>query len=149
MLRIRTDIAYWHRASLALMVGASLLSVGGCGVDNPLGRLAVSGSVTLDGEALESGTVQFSPRDPAGVGTGAPIEAGRYTIAIEHGLPPGDYDVRITSPDTAAAPAGPPGPLGPPAVEDRIPPRYNTETELSITVAPDSDGVFDFPLESS
>jgi hypothetical protein len=132
------------------ILSLAVLCCGGCGADNPLGRLAISGSVTLDGEPLPSGTIAFAPQDPAGVSSGGMISEGAYAIVAERGLPPGTYDVRIFSPDSDdTAPAGPPGPLGPPAVEERLPARYNTETELSITVTADGSAEFDFPLESS
>ena len=132
------------------MLATLLPLVVGCGNDNPLGRRAISGTVTLDGEALARGNIEFSPRNPSGVGSGVVITDGGYTIAEQHGLPPGDYDVRIFSPETdSPAPDGPPGPLGPPAVEERIPARYNAQTELTITVTPDGETVFDFPLEGS
>ncbi|MEZ6072601.1 MAG: hypothetical protein R3C10_20660 [Pirellulales bacterium] len=149
MHRTLTAAVLYRPRCLVLLLGAIAVCVAGCGPDNPRGRLAVSGTVTLDGKPLDTGTIEFSPQDPTGVGTGAAIEAGAYTIDVQHGLPPGTYDVRVFSPDATATPAGPPGPLGPPAVEDRIPPRYNAETELSITVTADGDTVFDFPLKSS
>ena len=135
---------------LVALLGLTLLAAAGCGKDNPLGRRAISGSITLDGQPLSHGNIEFAPRNPAGVGSGVMITDGQYAITEQHGLPPGDYDVRIFSPNTdSPAPEGPPGPLGPPAVEERIPARYNAETELSVTVAADGPTVFDFSLEGS
>ena len=123
---------------------------GGCGPGDP--RLPVSGIVQLDGQPLAAGTIEFAPVGSGGQ-AGASISEGRFDIPASRGLPPGDYLVRITaaavSPPTETPP-GPPGPESmkkPAAAADEIPPKYNSETELTVAVAKDSDNTFEFLLE--
>ena len=65
-------------------------AVAGCG-RNPLGRLAISGKVTLNGRPLEQGTIAFEPTvRQTGVASGSNIVDGSYSIPTEKGLPPGE-----------------------------------------------------------
>ena len=67
----------------------------GCSRD---GRLAASGTVTLDGKPLESGAITFQPAPGSqGNSAGGSIENGHFQIAAEHGLKPGKYFVTIQS----------------------------------------------------
>ena len=125
----------------------------GCGPGNPLGRLPISGQVTLDGEPLNDGAIQFAPAENDRPGSGAPILNGRFSIDELHGLPPGQYRVMIFSPDSAQPdpmePAG--GAAGdfiPPSTE-RIPVRYNIDTTLEIEVIEDGPNDFEFTLDAS
>ena len=58
---------------LSFLLVAALL---GCGPGNPLGRKALSGTVTLDGSPLDGGTIEFHPLE-GGVQSGGLIHAGR------------------------------------------------------------------------
>src|SRR5690349_12411989 len=69
----------------------------GCAPANPLGRVAIAGKVTLDGQPVETGTIEFAPA-AGGVGSGAKIVSGSYAIEEQKGLPPGKYLVRIYAP---------------------------------------------------
>src|SRR5438270_13864003 len=85
---------------------AGLVLTPGCG-DNPLGRKAISGRVTVGGKPLESGSIEFTPLAAGGLPSGGLIEHGRYAIARENGLPVGKYRVAIV--DNPPAPPLPPG----------------------------------------
>lgn len=50
-----------------------------------------SGSVTLNGQPIEKGDIEFMPADGHGVTAAVPIEKGRYSIKAV----PGNYNVRI------------------------------------------------------
>lgn len=135
----------------------------GCGGNNPLGRQAVSGSITLDGAPLDQGSIQFSPHQRSGVSGGAVITAGAYQIAADKGLPPGQYLVRIFSPVDAQEPAaeepetmvpGPTaapssrGPRQPPPGTERIPPEFNIESTQVVEVRDGGDNAFDFDIRT-
>ncbi len=140
------------RIGRKLVLTAALLplSVAGCGVsaDDTLTREAVSGSVTLDGQPLLKGTVQFMPTGANQATTGsAPIKSGAYTIPTAQGLVAGDYSVRIYSAvDAAASVADLPGEPAPPPRES-IPAKYNTRTTLSAKVAHGQANTFTFDLK--
>lgn len=122
---------------------AALLAAG-CGGGDGLDRQAISGQVTLDGAPLESGSIRFEPVDGRGVASGAVIIDGAYQVAAAQGLTPGTYHVSISSAGNAV-PAQPSMDNEAPLPEERIPVRYNTETELQITIAP--QGPTDFPFD--
>jgi hypothetical protein len=127
----------------------------GCQPANPLGRLAVSGNVTLDGQPIDSGTIEFAPE--SGVGSGAKILNGAYSIETAKGLPPGKYRVRIFAPKLppGAKPVDPTAPPGPPGPEsnflgvERVSAKFNSATTLAVEVPATTDPqVFDFAVTS-
>jgi len=66
----------------------------GCGDSS--GRLAISGSVTFDGEPVTNGNIGFVASDTAnGKTVGADIVDGQYTIARDQGPMTGTYKVMI------------------------------------------------------
>jgi hypothetical protein len=98
--------------SLASRVGFLLpafvcAAVAGCG-DSYGGRLAVSGTVTLVGQPIKDGSINFFPQDGQGTETGAPIINGKFQLARKDGLRPGKYLIRVTAGDgkTPAADEG-------------------------------------------
>ena len=127
---------------IGLLVAATTIvgTVGtlGCGEANPLGRRAIVGRVTYKKQAVDYGSIQFSPLDQqTGVSSGAMIaEGGSYRIVESQGLPPGKYVVMISAPDRKQQEKveGPPGDERTMAVE-RIPKKYNVNTTLEIEVA--------------
>jgi hypothetical protein len=118
------------------VISTLLLFAPGCGEPNPLGRRAVHGEVTFQGQPVDYGGIQFMPEDlQRGVSSGAMIEDGRYQIKTTDGLPPGNYKVMITAPDQKQKEIveGPPGEERSVARE-RIPKKYNLQTELKLEV---------------
>jgi len=120
----------------------------GCGRETGVTLYGASGKVTLDSAPLDHGTIRFCPTDTqAGILSGASIADGQYSIPRDKGLPAGKYTVRISSADPSSAlPAGPSG-EGPP-LEERLPPRYNSKSELNVQVEPDGENMFNFDLTS-
>jgi hypothetical protein len=111
--------------------------------------------VTLNGSGLDHGIVEFNPQQPGGVASGALIQEGRYTINVSQGLPPGKYLVRLFSPSRSEEPPadGPPGPPSPgrqpgEPVKERIPPRYNVQSELVVEVVGRGANAFDFDVRT-
>ena len=120
--------------SWAFVCAALLLA--GCSEANPLGRRAVHGSVSFQGQPIDSGSIRFEPEDlQRGVSSGAVINAGKFNIKTTEGLPPGSYKVMITAPDRVAKEKveGPPGEEVSLA-KDRIPRKYNVKSELKLEV---------------
>ena len=141
---------------LAIITVLCLLA--GCSEPNKLGRKALSGQVSFEGAPLNHGLIEFAPKDPNGVSTGATITGGEYSIVEHQGVPPGEYTVRITSPtesDDAGEeseddlqPPGPQegGPRQPPPARERIPPNYNRRSDQVVTVTEEGPNQFDFDI---
>lgn len=128
-----------------VLVTTTLICLG-CQKADPLNRQAVSGTITLDGQPLESGSIEFSPVDN-GTFSGATIENGTYAIPKEKGLSPGAYIVRISAANADAEPVGLPGESNKIAPE-LIPAKYNAESDLEITVQADSENTFDVDVKT-
>lgn len=126
---------------VALVVGCLI----GCGPGD--GRVAVNGSVTLKGEPLDEGVIEFIS---TGMKSGTTIQNGKYDIPRDQGLIAGTYKVMITSGDgrtPADSPDGLPGPTGANIVsKDRIPKEYNINTKLEAKVEGSSPNKFDFAI---
>jgi hypothetical protein len=124
----------------------------GCGPrDDGLGRCEVSGTVTLDGQPLDSGVIQFEPQ-AGNTGTivsgGGVIRGGQYRIPREQGLRPGTYKVSISSSGEVPGGGGsePPGNRTPPPPE-KVPTKYNAATTLTAAVKAESPNVFNFDMK--
>lgn len=127
-----------------LIFGFALALVGftlGCGSAGPeMGT--VTGTVTLDGSPAANLEVSFDPK-AAGSGTtaiGYTDASGAYKLSYaggKTGAPLGEYNVSIVAAEMDDADAPPVS----------IPARYNSNTELSFTVAA-GDNTADFPLKS-
>ena len=86
-------------SSLLLVLAAAGL---GCGGDDPNAyvgppRVAVTGTVTLGGQPLESGTLKMIPEDESLRKVTAQIQAGAFTISEPNGPNVGTYRVEISS----------------------------------------------------
>ena len=113
-------------------------------------RQSIEGTVTLDGQPLQTGQIRFVSKEEAGGPTaGAQIDAGKFYISAEGGVYAGTFRVEIT----ASRPSGKkmPDPLtGKPCdvYAQFVPSRYNTKSELEANVTPDGPNVFDFVVTS-
>jgi hypothetical protein len=138
----------WRLPCLVL-VGIGFLSSAtcGCGPDNPLGRKALSGTVTLDGSPLEKGTIEFQPLD-GGVQSGDLISEGKYSIPAHQGATPGKYRVVIIDTyDTPPMKEGQmPGDDLPPPPKGKIPPSWNSKSQQTIEVKKEGPFKFDFDV---
>ena len=130
-----------------LVLGA----VAGCS-DTAGRREAVEGMVTLKGQPLDDGAIEFIPLEAPPPGepetkSGAPIMAGKYEIPQAQGLVPGKYLVRITAgtPGEQPEPGELPGPSGG-ASRERIPADYNVNSRLEATVTPSGPNKFDYEI---
>jgi hypothetical protein len=146
----RRPIADLNRCLLAIVTTGWLLTAFGCGETNPLGRRAVSGTVSFQGQPLDYGAIRFEPTGGEHpVEGGAVITQGKYQIAEEQGLPPGSYKVWIMAPEQGqAAPVEEaPGETPQSRSRDRIPPQYNVQTTLVAEVPATGKAEFNFDLK--
>lgn len=132
----RTGSAMNLRLLTCCLLG--LVMVAGCGGETE----SVTGTVTLDGEALPDAEVEFTPKGggrPASTTTGPD---GKFTLRYsrdEEGAPEGEYIVSITTASTKTGPDG-----RDMVIPEKVPPKYNVESELVVTV---KSGKNDFPFE--
>ena len=116
--------------------------ISGCGQNGPE-RVVVSGKVTFQGEPLKSGEIRFMPTNGAdGSAEGALVTDGQYVANGRGGLPVGTYAVSIVTRDgrvpirdltPASVPAGQSN--GDSPRRQLLPAKYNTRSQLEITVA--------------
>jgi hypothetical protein len=135
------------RLQITLLVVGTCISIG-CGPHTD--RLAVSGKVTLNGEPLDGGSIQFTSLGEKKMNGGAMINGGQYNIPQEKGLLPGTYHLEIYAPDNAAKPilyrSSPDSP-GVMTQPERVPPEYNISSKKTIEVKPGGDNRFDFDIQ--
>jgi hypothetical protein len=150
---IRCDRPAFYPATAVLLLAGALT---GCGASDPYERVAVSGSVTLDGRALEAGRIVFLPQEGVNgqqaVGT---ITDGRYEIAKESGPVCGPHKVQIFAElnlpydiENAEAHAAHVARGGDPTVTNRIADKYNVATILEANPQPADPNRFDFEVAS-
>lgn len=130
--------------------GLLLVLAIGCGGSD--GRLEVSGSVKVDGQPLESGSISFIPAaGTRGPSAGAEIKQGRYSIAAEGGPVPGKYRVEIKGMRKTGRRIKDGFPHPPDDMVDEIeqflPPKYSTaQSELTAELTPGRNEAADFDL---
>jgi hypothetical protein len=120
----------------------ALLLASGC-ADQNVGT--VSGTITVDGAPVKSGSIAFFPVDGKASTSGAEIVAGQYTAKV----PPGTVKVEIRVPKVVGqkklydTPDSPVKDL----MAESLPAKYNDATELTLDVQPGKNRQ-DFPLTS-
>ncbi|MDA1163966.1 MAG: hypothetical protein O3B13_12750 [Planctomycetota bacterium] len=120
---------------LLILVAASL----GCGGDDPnayIGppRVAVTGTVTLGGQPLESGTLKMIPEDETLRKVTAQIQAGAFTIPEPNGPNVGTYRVEISSAQATGETKTDASGETIEVLKEVIPSQYNEESELSAEI---------------
>ena len=131
---IRSDAVAWASLILALFLA-------GCGSDGPE-RGRVKGKVTLNGQPLENADVEFQP-DEGSPSYGMTDDRGRYRLMYtrdKEGAMIGEHTVRITTSTTDTDVRG-----NEVAVPQRVPPKYNAQSELIREVKPGKN-TWDFEL---
>lgn len=117
-----------------------LAVVSGCGSD----FVTVTGRVTLDGEPLSDAFVEFTPQFAGGSTAYGRTDAnGNYDMMFslnQKGAMPGDNLVSITTADI--------GDVGQANTPERVPARYNRNSELHVEVAPGRANTIDLELSS-
>lgn len=120
-----------------------LVAAVGCGPST--GGIPVAGAVTFQGQPLPSGEIVFTPADGQQASVAAKIENGKYSVQV----PSGRSQVRITAYREVPGKVdlSNPGEQAP-VVEMYIPPKYNDQTKLEVTVDR-SNKSHDFALGNS
>jgi hypothetical protein len=95
----------------------------------------VTGTVRVDGEPLEKGSISFVPVDGQGVTAGGEILDGKYTVAKAS---PGTMAVQIRYPQVAGTKKLYDTPESPirNVFREVLPAKYNDRTELRLEVQP-------------
>jgi hypothetical protein len=127
----------------AAVVAATWTGLAGCSADRT--ELEIHGAVTLDGRPVKDGYLRFAPADGKTSSAEVFIKDGQYTAR----LAAGSYKVEVYSPrpqgKKARRIAGPGAEAE--EVEETIPARYNSNTELKVEVTKEKRE-HDFPLKS-
>ena len=132
MIKRTFTLNKWRAMSRCAVLGVLLLC--GCGSG---GRQSIDGTVTLDGQPLEKGSITFIPQaGTQGPTAGAEIVDGNYTISTAGGTFAGKFRVEITAAIVS----------GKIEIEGKIydkheqflPDRYNTASQL------EAEGRFEF-----
>lgn len=136
---------------LLLALAAALVPLAGCEPEGPV-AMQVQGEVTYNGEPIEDGKITLTPtgQTPGGSVAGA-IVNGRYDIPASEGpIAQGTYKVEISSlakKGKALPNVVDPGGPSLAVFEELIPPAYNSQSTLTMTVSDDSSkNEFDFAL---
>jgi hypothetical protein len=117
----------------------------GCGQSGPE-RVEVSGTVAYQGQPVKEGMIRFIPtKGTEGPAWGARIVDGKYSARGKGGVPVGTHKVEIIAhrdkPKPARSTSPPPSGFeldAPVPREQYLPEKYNTKTELEITIPPGS-----------
>ncbi len=115
----------------------------GCGRSD--GLTEISGNVSYDGQPVKQGTIIFLPADGMGPTAGTLIADGRYSVKVA----PGKKLVKIEGYKVIGQ--HPFSPHNPRIVVDQeqiLPPRYNTQSELTREIT-SGERRCDFALEKS
>ncbi|ODU01246.1 MAG: hypothetical protein ABS79_02025 [Planctomycetes bacterium SCN 63-9] len=159
-----------NKAVMSVWVILVLGMLQGCGSGDNLPREPISGTVSLDGEPLESGNITFTPASNTETSAASAaitsISEGRFSLDAAVGLVPGKYVVIISSP-VAGKPAAPaksrrsaPGvadtvsgtgaddAVEEPPTREIIPIKYNTQSTLKADVTKGGPNQFEFSLST-
>jgi hypothetical protein len=114
----------------------------GCSSSN---RAEVSGTVLLDGQPIEEGSIQFIPTEgTTGPSTGGVITKGKYYIASRDGAIVGKNRVELRSfkmsDKKIQDPTAPPGTLTAMRVQ-AFPPEYNEQSKVVKEIRPGSNTI--------
>ncbi|MDR1053361.1 MAG: hypothetical protein LBL39_04220 [Planctomycetaceae bacterium] len=121
--------------TMSLCIVAGII---GCNNSNPQGRIAIDGTVSLNGQPLTQGNVEFisQPNATPSLITGCDIKDGKFTLPAEHGLIDGQtYTVRFRAIEVVSTgqATNEEGIVGQSVVKDLIPPNWGSESKETIT----------------
>ncbi len=149
--RSRGRGARYSKYCSLLLCLIALMAIAGCSGGDKYDRLPFSGTVTLDGQPLESGYIIFVPKSGQPTQSTGMINGGKFEVPKQAGTVAGKYSVAIFSgADSSANSAA----AGTPEAElaakkskgERVPRKYNVESELTVEIEPGKANVFPFDL---
>lgn len=145
--RGRFESAASTRCLLGWLCLIGLAVLPGCGES---GRLPLEGTVTLDGQPLPKGYIQFSPlAGTAGPTAGTDVVDGKFSIPAQGGTFAGKFLVSITAAGrTGRKVINPLSGTTADEIAQLLPPQYNRESKLQAEVKAGGPNRFDFPLVS-
>ena len=130
------------RTALAILVCLILGSLGCSSNTSAPGMHVVQGTVTFDGQPVESGRILFRQTEGDGKAFSTEIVDGAYELEVKEG----PSEVQITAsrliPGKFDNSNGTPEQMG----EMYIPAKYNRKSELNALVTPDGENEFSFDL---
>ncbi len=119
-------------ALIASLSTAALATLCGCGPSAG----TVSGNVTLDGRPLEQGIISFSAAEGTAPPVTADIVGGKYSAEMIAGKKHVQLSAsKVIGTRKNDSPGAPPDEI----LEEQIPPKYNSESQLSLDVKPGSN----------
>jgi hypothetical protein len=130
---------------IALATAAIGMFAGGCNREGLPGLGRVTGSVTMDGNAVPNATVMFTPKEAGATASiGRTDDTGKYELYYSRsakGAKVGEHTVTISDYDES-------GEEGSRQThKETIPARYNVKTELTADVKRGTNQI-DFPLKA-
>lgn len=134
-----------------IAVTLSVLLLAGCAGGGPDDRGEVRGTVRLDGQPVEKGSIVFQPTGGnSGPTSGATIQDGTYHVPAKKGPAVGAnrIEIRAQRKTGRKVPARPPMTGEEDEIVEAIPARYNEESTLVEEIKP-GENVIDFDLDSS
>jgi len=117
------------RASLLIILATIIVS--GCDNKN---EGTVSGSVTIDGVAPKEGAIDFIPADGQSRTAGTAITDGRYEAHVPVGKMV--VEIRVSKIVGQRKLYNTPDSPTQPILEQMLPPKYNSQSELQLDVKP-------------
>jgi hypothetical protein len=127
------------------VVGGFVLAAALCGCGGDVQKAKIHGKVTLDGQAVPTGSISFIPADGKTPTAGGVIKDGVYTAEV----PLGSVRVEIHYPkvvgkrklyDTPDSPTTD-------VTQEQIPPKYNTQSQLTEDITAQRSEI-NFDLQS-
>lgn len=139
------------RRSVPLLIVMGV--VAGCGRSDRLPTARVTGTVTLDGKPLQSGSVIFEPVDGRRLAKGSIRSDGSFVLGTYRqgdGAVPGRHRVAVIAIGELPADSRR-DPLNPPSGPSLIPVFYSDSSKSGLTfeVKPDGPNVYNAALSSS
>ncbi|MFN3161247.1 MAG: hypothetical protein ACE37I_18190 [Rubinisphaera brasiliensis] len=128
------------RVVLSLVFCVSLVGLAGCGSDRGPQRASVEGTVTFNGDPVQTGSIQFVPVEGVvGKPVSAPISNGEFSLSSGEGPAVGMNKVVINATrKTGKQKKNIMGEMED-EIEDFIPARYNAQTELQVEISSDGN----------
>ncbi len=131
--------------SITLVLLACLLAFAGCSGSD--GREEINGTVTLDGQPLDSGLVNFRPAEGTKANSsGGTITEGRFHLPAAKGLMPGEYIVRVQAFQKSGRKVQDPQ-MG--EIDEMVSVRFNETGTLKATVTDGGNTPLEFALTSA